>query len=372
MRIEVGECSTDVRADCKVTVEESGAQRIKIVSTVQSLYGEQTHKLICGLILQAGDPAIEIFVEDRGALPFTLSARVEAALRSLGYCLPRKNKTREFPKSARVTRLYIPGNSAKYFPHAGLYGSDAIIFDLEDSVPESQKYAARILVRNALEEIDFGGAEIMIRVNAGSRAIDDVLEFQGFNGLTFLIPKCESSDDVSRVANACVDMQNVSLIPIIESAKGLMNVAEILTADNRIDGATLGLEDYTASIGATRTASGEEVVFAMGALINTARALDVCPLGSVHAAIDDEVGLREFAHRMKRLGFEGIGCLHPKQIKIVDEVFSPTSIEIEDALRIVKSVSDATAVAVVDGRMVDAPVVKRARRVLDKAGIIWQ
>ena len=157
------------------------------------------------------------------------------------------------------------------------------------------------------------------------------------------------------------------LIPIIESARGVLN-APLIAAAPRVLALAIGLEDYTADIGAQRSAAGRESEWACSMIVNAARAAGVLPLASVYANVDDAVGLQAYTQHMKSLGFEGIGCIHPRQIGLVHQAFAPTAQDVAHAEQVVAAYEAALAagqgVFALNGKMIDAPVVARARKVL--------
>lgn len=168
-----------------------------------------------------------------------------------------------------------------------------------------------------------------------------------------------------------LDRPEIALIPIVESARGVLNAYAIASASPRVAALAIGLEDYTADIGVQRTSAGRESLWVQSQIVNAARAAGVQQLASVYSAIDDEAGLGEWLIEARGLGFTGAGCLHPRQIRVIHAAFAPSPAEIEQAQQIVQAFQNAQAdqlgVVAVDGRMVDAPVVARARRVLQLA-----
>ena len=229
---------------------------------------------------------IQVQIEDSGALPFVIAARMEAAIKQLIQTDKQflrenssvKNDTIEFDK-VRRTRLYVPGNNPKMMINAGIYGSDAIILDLEDAVHPAKKTEAAILVRNALLEVDFYGAEKMVRINPIPDGLKDLKYIVPFGVHSIVIPKCESPDDIlfveQRIQKLTGQPNSIYLIPIIESALGVENAFEIAVSSENIVALAIGLEDYTADIGAQRTEIGNESFFARTRIINAARAAGV-------------------------------------------------------------------------------------------------
>jgi citrate lyase subunit beta/citryl-CoA lyase len=189
------------------------------------------------------------------------------------------------------------------------------------------------------------------------------------------LPKVESADEIYAVAEVLDEMEasgaagsGIRLLPIVETARGVMNAFAIASASPRVISLALGLEDYTRDIGAERTREGRESWWALGQVVNAARAAGVAPLASVYADVSDEAGMSAWAREMHQMGFEGAGCLHPRQVRLANAAFTPTSEAVAQAERILAAFEQAQAagsgVAAVDGQMVDAPVAARARRTL--------
>jgi citrate lyase subunit beta / citryl-CoA lyase len=253
-----------------------------------------------------------------------------------------------------------------------------VILDLEDSVASNEKDAARLLVRGALRAVSFNGAEKMVRINQLPLGLEDVRILAPHGVNTFLIPKAEHADDVRDVDALLEELRQdgavqdeVFLIPLIESARGVLEAVSIASAAPSVVALGIGLEDYTADIGAQRTADGRESAWALGQIVNAARAAGVQPLGSVFSSVDDTEGLRAYAQSASRMGFAGVGCIHPRQVRIVHEAFVPSEAEVRQATEIVSryeaALAGGSSVLSVQGTMVDAPVVARARKVLDRA-----
>ena len=271
----------------------------------------------------------------------------------------------------RRSRLYLPGNEPKFLVNAGIHGPDGVILDLEDSVHPSEKDAARLIVRNALRQVDFMGAERMVRINQGERGLEDLKFLVPHNVHVILIPKCEDAGQVKAVDEKILAVAkqaglkaDVLLMPIVESAAGALRAFEIASASPRVVALTIGLEDYTADIGTRRTPEGRESFWARSQVVNAARAAGVQPIDTVFSDVRDMEGLRESVLEAKGLGFEGKGCIHPRQIDVIHEAFAPTETEIERAKRIVTAFEEAEAkglgVVSLGSKMIDPPVVKRA------------
>lgn len=367
-----------IRSDCWVQVTEAtGQPAIKLTSKVAALYGNAIRQQVAETLAALAASDLSVTIEDSGALPFTIAARVEAAVRRLrpattASVLPPLNfATQSAPTKERLrrSRLYLPGNTPKFFINVGLHRPDAVILDLEDAVPAEEKEAARLLVRNALRAVNFYGAEKMVRVNRLPAGLADIRLLAEHGVDLFVLPKVESAAEIGAVDQLLTELGvGTLLLPIVESAKGVLNAWAIASASPRVAALTLGLEDYAADLGAQRTAAGRESLWARGQVINAARAAGIQPLASVFSELEDPAALLAWAKSERALGFAGAGCLHPRQVAVIHQAFAPDAAEIEQAQRIVTAFEQARAlgqgVVRVDGLMVDAPVVARAQRVL--------
>lgn len=368
MTTVVGAHGDGVRSDARVTV--SAGSGLEVRSSVEAMYGRAIREQASEVLKRFNEPAVHLLIEDSGALPFVLEARLESALTShLGIAAPELEPRVHEPVRDRLrrTRLYIPGNMPKFVVNAGLYEADAVILDLEDSVPDGEKDAARALVKQALRTVDLGQSERMVRVNSSEMGRLDIeaLARQGVD--TFLLPKTESPEEVAAIDAQLTNLgSNAFLLPILESAKGVRLAYEIASASPRVVGIAIGIEDYLADIQAVRTAEGHESVWAHGQIVNSARAAGVSPFASVFALIDEPVQMEAYARRMAQMGFDGVGCIHPGQVRPAHRGFAPTSEELERATVIIDQF-DGGAIRV-DGMMVDAPIYRRALRTVELAG----
>ncbi len=278
----------------------------------------------------------------------------------------------------RRSRLYLPGDQVKLMLNAGVHGPDGVIIDLEDSVAHSQKEAARYVVRNVLRSVDFFGAERMVRINQGAMGLDDLPFLVPHNVHIILIPKAETADDVRAVDARVQEIRKekgvtneVFLMPIVESALGCFNAYEIATASPNIVALTIGLEDYTADIGTQRTNEGRESFWARSQVVNAARAGHVQPIDTVFSDVTDMDGLMESVIEAKGLGFDGKGCIHPRQIEVIHRGFAAGDGEVKKATRIVvafeKAEAEGLGVVSLGSKMIDPPVVKRASRTVELA-----
>jgi citrate lyase subunit beta/citryl-CoA lyase len=372
----VGEAGPGVRGDVQVSVQDARVAKVRIKSTVQSMYGQSLQAQVEDVLSRFGKPAVHVKLDDSGALPFVVEARLEAALsRHLGVGLPPiPSLTGQSPKvRPRRTRLYVPGNQAKLLPNAALYRPDSIVLDLEDAVAPEHKYAARALVRRALATLDWQGTERIVRINSGAFGMDDLAEVAPLGVDALLLPKVESPEYVQEVASRLDAVQSGAwLIPLLESAKGMIRAYEIATASERVAALAIGMEDYVTDIRAERSEDGGESAWARGQVVNSARAAGVQPLASVYPRFDDDERVYQAAMAARVAGFDGMGCIHPSQIRPTHRAFSLTPEERTKALAIVeafeKALASGAGVVSVGGRMVDAPVYQRAKSALERSG----
>jgi len=387
---EAGHCGCDIRSDVRVRIEprERGGIETEIESRVKAYYGEAIRRQTEEVLESLGVRHARIAVSDEGALPFVISARIEAAARRAGLgegtrVLPDRIR---FPQPSardrmRRSRLYVPGSEPKYFINAGLHGADGIILDLEDSVHPNEKDAARLLVRNALRAVDFLDCERMVRINQIPMGLEDLDEIIPESPDLILIPKVESADQIVQADQRIAEINGnyglnrpVWLMPILESALGIENAFEIATASKQIVALTIGLEDYTADLGVVKTLTGSESLYARQRVVNAARAACVQAIDSVFGDVGDMDGLRAWGGNSRALGFEGMGCVHPSQIAVIHEAFAPTAAEIEKARKIVAAYNDAQdkglGVVSLGSKMIDPPVVQRALKLMARARVM--
>jgi citrate lyase subunit beta/citryl-CoA lyase len=262
--------------------------------------------------------------------------------------------------------------------NAGLFGSDGVILDLEDSVAPAEKDTARFLVRNALRAIDFGDAERMVRINPTPAGLQDLPAVVPHGVNLILIPKAEKPSDITEVANAIDQItarhritDPIWLMPILESAKGVLHAQAIGAAHERVSSLAFGAEDFTRDIQAERTVDGRESFVARSLVVLGARAAGVQPIDTVFSDVGDMEALKASVLEAKSLGFEGKGCIHPRQIRPIHEAFAPAKAELEKARKIVAAFKDAEekglGVVSLGTKMIDPPVVKRALQVVKLA-----
>jgi citrate lyase subunit beta/citryl-CoA lyase len=349
------------------------------------MFGDQIRQQATEVMVALGVGHALLEIEDTGALPFVIGARIEAAARQLMDTDRRwippileQNRPESFRERFRHSRLYLPGNTPSMMLNAGLHHPHGIILDLEDSVAPGKKEEARILVRNALCQVDFYGAERMVRINQLPAGMKDLEEVVPVYPHLVLLPKCEHSFQVKEVAERIRSIlhnqgqeREIFLMPIIESALGVEHAFEIASASPGVVAMAIGLEDYTADLGVQRSASGEESLYARTRMVNACKAAGIQPIDSVYSDVANMEGLRKNVEASRSLGFEGMGCIHPRQVPVIHAAFTPTEEEIEKAARIVEAFEEAEAsgsgVVALGSKMIDPPVVKRAQRILDLA-----
>jgi len=376
-----------IRSDCQVRVQltEKGGHHINLLSKVERMFGQQIREQAVDVLNALGVENAILEIEDSGALPYVIGARIEAAVRklqagSLSWKLPliEQNRYESGRERFRFSRLYLPGNSPAMMLNAGLHGPDGIILDLEDSVAPDKKAEARLLVRNALCQVDFYGAERMVRINQLPAGLEDLNEVIPSFVHLILLPKCEHGSQIEEVAKHISSIlsehkqkREVFLMPIIESCLGVENAYEIATASDTVVAMAIGLEDYTADLGVSRTESGDESLYARTRLVNACKAAGIQPIDSVYSDVANMAGLKKNVETSKALGFEGMGCIHPRQVAVIQDAFIPEKEELEKALRIVKAFEEAEArgsgVVALGSKMIDPPVVKRAQKTLELA-----
>ena len=390
--VSAGRRGPEIRSDLWVDLElrSSGGIEMDIKSKVDFMYGEANRKLVLDTLKALGVQHARVGIEDTGALPFVITARLETAVRRSSFIvhrsplLPPPGPSFARPSARdrwRRSRLYLPGNEPRFMLNARIHQPDAVILDLEDSVPATDKDAALVVVRNALYALDFGDCERMVRINQLPAGLEEIeaLVHAGVN--VILIPKCESAEQVkeadARISSALSSLlpapssRDVWLMPIVETCEGMFQAREIAGASPRIVALTYGLEDYILDLGGIKTPGGFESLWARSQVANAAKAAGVQAIDTVFADIEDMDALRASCRAAKELGFEGKGCIHPRQVPVVNDEFTPTAAEIEKAQTIVLAFKEAQTqgrnVVSVGSKMIDPPVVDRARRTIAMA-----
>jgi citrate lyase subunit beta/citryl-CoA lyase len=278
--------------------------------------------------------------------------------------------------------LFIPGNKDNMLAKAVGLQPDVLVPDMEDSVPDGEKAAARETIARWLPQLAAHGARLLPRINAlGTEWFRDDLAAvvaPGVFGIT--IGKVDSAEDIRAIDDqlelaeraAGLPAGKLRLVPWIESALGIVNAFAICAASPRIAGAAFGGEDFANDLGVERLDDESNMVYARSAVCTAARAAGVPALDTPWFLFRDDGGLRASSLTARRLGFKGRFAIHPAQIGTINDCFSPSAAEIAEAERIVAAFAAAEAhgrgSTSLDGRVIDVPVVKRARALLAQAG----
>lgn len=276
--------------------------------------------------------------------------------------------------------LFMPGNNSGMLLNADALGADSVILDLEDAVSPQEKDSARILVRNALKYLGYKGCEIIIRINSidtdfWKKDLDEIIPMKPD---MIMPPKVSSGMDIKVIENYMGEVERrhgiekkISLIPLIETALGVENAFEIASSSKRIKAIFLGGEDLTADLRCKRTKQGDEIFYSRGRMVMAARAAGIDVYDTPFTDVEDEEGLILDAEFAKGLGFTGKACISPRHVQSVNEVFSPTLEEIEYAKEVMEIIQVAKeqgkGAISLRGKMIDAPIVERARQTLEAA-----
>jgi len=275
----------------------------------------------------------------------------------------------------------VPGNNPGMMSDAHIYGSDALMFDLEDSVTLREKDAARLLVYHALKTIHYGDCERVVRVNPLSTPFgkEDIEAMVAAGAEVIRLPKTETAQDILDTEYEIERAEKRFGIPVgqtrmmaaIEGALGVVNAYAIATASTRLVAIALGAEDYCANLKTSRSLEGSELFYARGAIVVAARAAGIDCIDTVFSDVNNEEALVRETQAIRQLGFDGKSVINPRQIKPVHRVFMPTREEIVKAQRILAASREAetrgSGVVALDGKMIDRPVVLRAERTLELA-----
>ena len=278
----------------------------------------------------------------------------------------------------RRTMLFMPGNNPGMLQDAAVLGADSIILDLEDAVSLTEKDSARILVRDAIKYMDYSQVEVVVRVNPldsefGAQDVDMIARVKPD---TLLIPKSDVEEIklVDRMLDKIEKEEGyvvggIKIIALIETALGVETVYDIIKASKRMVGVLLGGEDLTLDLGIKRTKEGEEIFYARNKVATVCRALKVDAIDTPFTDTNDYEGLAKDTAKAKSLGLTGKSAINPRQIEIIHTVFAPTEAEIKHALRILYAMGEAEkegkGVFSLNGKMIDAPVINRARTTLE-------
>lgn len=278
----------------------------------------------------------------------------------------------------RRTMMFVPGNNPAMIKDAGIYGADSIMFDLEDSVSLLEKDAARMLVYQALTSVDYGDSELVVRINdlASEYGKADIFAMVKANVDVIRLPKTETVEDIVEVEKVIeraekkfgLEVGTTKMMAAIEGPQGVLNAPEIAKASARLIGIALGAEDYVTSMKTHRYPDGKELFFARSMIIHAARAAGIAAFDTVYSDVDNMDGLKREVEQIHQLGFDGKSVINPRQIPVVNEVYQPTEKQIKHALEVLSAIKEAeekgSGVISLNGKMIDKPVVERAKRVL--------
>jgi citrate lyase subunit beta/citryl-CoA lyase len=279
--------------------------------------------------------------------------------------------------------LYIPGNSPGMIQNAAVFGADMVMIDLEDAVALSEKDAARDIAAGFLRDYDFGDLPVVVRINGADTPhfeadLEAIVPLKPF---AVRLPKCQSPADVTTVDARMGEIEGrfalpVGAVPIhamLESALGIENAYAIATASSRVKALTLGGQDLTADLGIQKTRDGWEFFYARSRVVMAAKAAGIDAFDTVWTDFNDPEGLFRETRQIVELGFTGKAAIHPSQVEIIHRAFRPDAKEVRKAERIVAAALEAErqgrGVVAVDGKMVDGPIIARARHLIDLAGL---
>lgn len=281
----------------------------------------------------------------------------------------------------RRSMLFLPGNTPNMLINGNYLGADAVIFDLEDAVSPSEKDAARILVRNALQTLDRNGVESIVRINSVDTAYwqEDVAAILPERPNMLLLPKACKPQDVLAVDAYMTEVEKtngiaqgtVELMLLIETALGVENAYLIASCCERVKALFLGAEDLTADLQCKRTKEGKEIAYARSRLVVAARAAGIDVYDTPFTDVNDDEGIYVDAECAKAYGFTGKAAISPRHIEAINATFSPTPDEIDYAYDVIEAIRIAKeqgkgAIAL-RGKMIDAPIVARAERTIAMA-----
>ncbi|QBH97793.1 citrate (pro-3S)-lyase subunit beta [Limnobaculum zhutongyuii] len=283
----------------------------------------------------------------------------------------------------RRSMLFVPGANAAMVSNSFIYSADAIMFDLEDSVALREKDAARLLVFHALQHPMYQKIETVVRVNAldsefGIKDLEAVVR----GGVDIVrLPKTDSAQDVvdmeqqiARIEAECGrEVGSTGMMAAIESAEGINNAVDIALASPRLIGIALGAEDYVRNLRTERSPEGIELLFARCSILQAARAAGIAAFDTVYSDANNEQGFLNEAAHIKQLGFDGKSLINPRQIELLHNLYAPTTKELEYAQRVIEAAEAAAAeglgVVSLNGKMIDGPIIERARLVVQRAAL---
>lgn len=285
------------------------------------------------------------------------------------------------PIKLRRSMLFVPGSNAAMISNTFIYKPDSIMFDLEDAVALKEKDSARILVAHALQHPLYQEIETVVRVNP----LDSEFGLADLNAVVragvdvVRMPKTETAQDVidmdyeiTEIEKACGrEVGSTKMLAAIESPLGITQANQIATASNRLIGIALGAEDYVRNLKTERSPEGIELLFARCSILQAARAAGIQAFDTVYSNANNEEGFLAEAALIKQLGFDGKSLINPRQIELLHNLFAPTQKDVDQARRIIDAAEEAErnglGVVSLNGKMIDAPIIDRAKLVLERA-----
>ena len=281
----------------------------------------------------------------------------------------------------RRSMLFLPGNTPNMIINGDALGADCIILDLEDAVSPDEKDSARLLVRSAMKNMGFRGVEITVRINSIDTEYwrDDLEAIIPLKPDFIMPPKSGCAEDIKKIdayitgiEEKCgMDKGGVKLIPLIETALGVENAFNIATASKRVAALFLGGEDLTADLRCKRTKSGNEINYARTRLVCAARAAGIDVYDTPFTDVNDDEGIIADAEYAKSLGFSGKAAIAPRHVRALNEVFSPSLKDIRYAQDVFEAIrlgkEQGKGAVSLRGKMIDKPIVERARQTLEAA-----
>ena len=281
----------------------------------------------------------------------------------------------------RRSMLFVPGANAAMISNTFIYKPDSIMFDLEDSVALAEKDTARMLVAHALQHPLYRELETVVRVNplASEFGLLDLNAVVRAGTDIVRLPKTDSAQDIidmdaaiTAIEKACGRaVGSTQLLAAIESAQGILAVNDIAKASPRLMGIALGAEDYVRNMKTERSPDGIELLFARSSILHAARANGLMAFDTVYSDARNEEGFLREASLIKQLGFDGKSLINPNQIVLIHNLFAPTQKEVNHAERVIAAAEEAerngSGVVSLNGKMVDSPIIERAKLVLQRA-----
>ena len=285
------------------------------------------------------------------------------------------------PIKLRRSMLFVPGSNAAMISNTFIYKPDAIMFDLEDAVALKEKDSARILVAHALQHPLYQEIETVVRVNP----LDSEFGLADLNAVVrsgvdvVRMPKTETAQDVidmdreiTEIEKACGrEVGSTKMLAAIESPLGITQANQIAMASKRLIGIALGAEDYVRNLKTERSTEGIELLFARCSILQAARAAGIQAFDTVYSNANNEEGFLAEAALIKQLGFDGKSLINPRQIELLHNLFAPTQKDVDQARRIIDAAEEAErnglGVVSLNGKMIDAPIIDRAKLVLERA-----